>query len=44
MALLSRGQSETWTVGLPPGTYTYVCDVPFHADRGMTGALTVTQS
>ncbi len=43
-ALLSPGQSETWTVGLPPGTDTYVCDVPFHADRGMTGSLTVTPS
>ena len=41
-ALLSPGQTETWTVGLPPATYTYVCDVPFHADRGMTGVLTVT--
>src|SRR5580765_310232 len=40
--LLSPGQSETWTVGLPAGSYNYVCDVPFHADRGMTGALTVT--
>jgi uncharacterized cupredoxin-like copper-binding protein len=29
---------------LPPGNYTYVCDVPFHVDRGMTGALTVTPS
>jgi uncharacterized cupredoxin-like copper-binding protein len=41
-AIISPGQTETWTVGLAPGTYTYVCDVPFHADRGMTGALTVT--
>jgi uncharacterized cupredoxin-like copper-binding protein len=40
--LLSPGQSETWTVALPAGTYGYVCDVPFHADRGMTGTLTVT--
>ncbi len=43
-ALLSPGASETWTVGLPPNTFTYVCDVPFHADRGMTGSLTVTAS
>ena len=41
-AIISPGQTETWTVGLAPGTYTYVCDVPFHADRGMTGALTVS--
>ena len=33
---------KTWTVGLPPKTYTYVYDVPFNVDRGMTGALTVT--
>ena len=37
-----RAQTETWTVALPAGSYTYVCDVPFHVDRGMTGALTVT--
>jgi uncharacterized cupredoxin-like copper-binding protein len=42
--LLSPGQSETWTVGLPPNTYNYICDVPFHADRGMVGAFTVTPS
>jgi len=41
--LLSPGQSETYTVGLPAGQYGYVCDVPFHIDRGMTGSLTVTQ-
>jgi uncharacterized cupredoxin-like copper-binding protein len=41
-ALLSPGQTETWTVGLPPKTYTDVCDVPFHVDRGMTGQFTVT--
>jgi plastocyanin len=42
--ILSPGGTETYTVGLPPGGYTYVCDVPFHADRGMTGFLTVTAS
>jgi len=40
--IIGPGATETYTVALPPGTYTYVCDVPFHADRGMTGALTVT--
>jgi uncharacterized cupredoxin-like copper-binding protein len=40
--MLSPGQSETYTVALPAGTYTDVCDVPFHADRGMTGQFTVT--
>jgi uncharacterized cupredoxin-like copper-binding protein len=40
--ILSPGQSETWTVGLPANSYNYVCDVPFHADRGMIGSFTVT--
>ncbi len=40
-AYLSPGQSETWTVGLAPGTYQIKCDVPFHADRGMAGTITV---
>jgi uncharacterized cupredoxin-like copper-binding protein len=41
-AQIGPGQSETWTVSLPPGTYNYDCDVPFHAERGMTGQFTVT--
>jgi plastocyanin len=41
-ALLGPGQSETWTVGLPAGTYNTVCEVPFHAERGMVGTFTVT--
>lgn len=41
-AQIAPGTSETWTVSLPPGTYNYVCDVPFHAERGMTGQFTVT--
>ena len=40
--LLAPGATETWTVSLPPGQYLYVCDVPFHAERGMTGLFTVT--
>ena len=37
--ILFGGQSETWTVGLPPGTYNFHCDVmPFL----MSGQLTVT--
>ncbi|MEP6977031.1 MAG: cupredoxin domain-containing protein [Thermoleophilia bacterium] len=43
-ALLAPGKSETWTVGLPPNMYAYICDVPFHAERGMTGSFTVTPS
>jgi uncharacterized cupredoxin-like copper-binding protein len=41
-AQIGPGKSETWTVALAPGTYNYVCDVPFHAERGMTGQFTVT--
>jgi uncharacterized cupredoxin-like copper-binding protein len=40
--LLSPGQSETWTVALPPKNYSAICDVPFHVDRGMITSLTVT--
>ena len=41
-ALLQPGQSETWTVGLPPNTYNAQCDVPFHVERGMTTQFSVT--
>ena len=41
-ALLNPGQTETYTVALPPRGYNYVCDVPFHIDRGMIGNLAVT--
>jgi uncharacterized cupredoxin-like copper-binding protein len=41
-ALLQPGQSETWTVALPPATYNAQCDVPFHVERGMTTQFTVT--
>jgi uncharacterized cupredoxin-like copper-binding protein len=41
-AQIGPGKSETWTVALAPGTYNYVCDVPFHTERGMTGQFTVT--
>jgi len=39
--LLTPGQSETWTVTLPPGHSTYQCDVPGHAALGLLGYLTV---
>jgi plastocyanin len=41
-ALLPPDGTETWTVGLPPGGYTFICQVPFHVARGMTGFLNVT--
>jgi plastocyanin len=37
--ILNPGQSETWTVTLPPGTYRYHCDVD---PDGMKGSFTVT--
>ena len=37
-ALLNPGQTETYTVGLPAQRFSYVCDVPFHIDRGMLGS------
>lgn len=41
--VIGPGQTETYTVSLPPSRYNYVCDVPFHIDRGMIGSLAVTQ-
>lgn len=38
-APLNLGQSETWTVALPPGTYRYHCDF---APTSMRGSFTVT--
>jgi len=40
--VLSPGVSETWSVVMTTGPRNYVCDVPFHVDRGMVGTLTVT--
>jgi plastocyanin len=39
--ILDPGQSESYTVGLPSGRFSIVCDVPFHIDRGMSGSITV---
>ena len=37
------GQTTTMTVNLQAGrTYTYVCDVPYHAGEGMEGTFTPT--
>ena len=36
---LNPGESETWTVALPPGNYRFHCDLD---PEGMTGSFTVT--
>ena len=38
---LSRGDAETLTVDLEPGTYTIFCGLPGHESLGMRGTLTV---
>jgi plastocyanin len=38
---LSRGETETLTVDLAPGTYTIFCALPGHESLGMRGVLTV---
>jgi plastocyanin len=35
------GGSKSVTANLKPGTYTFLCTVPGHADGGMKGTLTV---
>jgi plastocyanin len=39
-ALISEGKTSV-TTDLAPGTYTYICTVPGHAEAGMEGTLTV---
>lgn len=38
---LRAGDTETLTVNLPAGTYTFYCDIPGHRQAGMVGTLTV---
>ena len=35
------GDTETLTLNLPAGTYTFYCNVPGHRAAGMEGTLTV---
>ena len=39
---LSTGESDTVTVTLAPGSYTFYCAFPGHESLGMHGALTVS--
>ena len=41
-AHLNGGESETITVNLPAGEYTYYCSIPGHEAAGMVGTLTVS--
>jgi nitrite reductase (NO-forming) len=38
---LAAGESSTFVLNLPPGTYDFDCNVPGHKDAGMVGKLTV---
>jgi len=40
-AVVSTGATSTVSADLQPGTYTFLCTVPGHADAGMKGTLTV---
>jgi uncharacterized cupredoxin-like copper-binding protein len=42
-SILSPGTSETITVNLPAGEYTYYCSVPGHRAAGMEGTLTIVE-
>ena len=39
-ALIAQGKTSV-SADLAPGTYTFLCDVPGHAEAGMQGTLTV---
>jgi plastocyanin len=42
--MINPGESATLTVDLHPGTYTYECTMPGHAQAGMTGTFTVSSN
>ncbi|HUP28331.1 MAG TPA: plastocyanin/azurin family copper-binding protein [Chloroflexia bacterium] len=39
----SAESPKTIDLDLQPGTYTMLCDIPGHAEKGMTGTLSVTK-
>jgi mono/diheme cytochrome c family protein len=40
-AIVGKGKTSQFNVKLTPGTYTFLCTVPGHAEGGMKGTLTV---
>ncbi len=38
---IATGASDSFTVSLQPGTYSFICTYPSHYDAGMKGTLTV---
>ena len=38
---MNGGETQSVTVNLPPGEYTFICDVPGHEEAGMVGVLIV---
>lgn len=40
----NAGQTDTGTIELDAGTYTFYCDIPGHREAGMEGTLTVEGS
>ncbi len=40
---VGRGRERDWQITLSPGTYRISCPISNHADRGMTGTLTVAE-
>jgi plastocyanin len=43
-AIIDAGKTESLTVDLAPGTYSYLCTVTGHSLVGMKGTFTVTES
>jgi uncharacterized cupredoxin-like copper-binding protein len=40
---LAAGDSTSFVLNLPAGTYDFICNVPGHAEAGMVGVLTVVE-
>lgn len=42
--MIEAGKTASLTVGLEPGSYTYICTVPGHERLGMSGTFTITST